>query len=89
MICPLCELCDDDLRNGPDSASVGVREVVICEGYQGDFHVACVRILPSLRRRGQAANHPAAVEWSAEGMNCGAGTWRCGACMRQRRSLVC
>ena len=41
VICPLCELCDDDLRDGPDSASMGVREVVICESCQGGFHVAC------------------------------------------------
>ena len=25
VICPLCELCDNDLRDGPDGASLGVR----------------------------------------------------------------
>ena len=48
VVCPLCELYDDDLRDGPDSTSVRIREVVICEGCQGGFHVACVRVLPSL-----------------------------------------
>jgi hypothetical protein len=28
VVCPLCELCDDDLRDGPDGTSVGTREVV-------------------------------------------------------------
>ena len=40
VICPLCELCDDDLRAGPDGTSVGSREVMMCEGCQGRFHVA-------------------------------------------------
>jgi len=85
VICPLCELYDDDLRNGPDGTSVGVREVVICEGCQGGFHVACVRALQSLRRRGLEANHPAAVQWTEAGMTRGPSTWRCGACMDEGR----
>ena len=40
VVCPLCELYDDDLRDGPDGTPVGTREVVICEGCQGGFHVA-------------------------------------------------
>ena len=64
---------------------MGDREVVICEGCQGGFHVACIRALPSLRRRNLAANHPAAVEWSEAGMSRGAGTWRYGACVKEGR----
>ena len=55
VVCQLCELCDDNLRDGPDGTPIGTREVVICEGCQGGFHVACVRVLPSLRRRGKAS----------------------------------
>jgi hypothetical protein len=68
VVCQLCELYDDDLRDGPDGTTVGTREVVLCEGCQGGLHVACVRALQSLRRRGLAANQPAAVEWTATGM---------------------
>ena len=39
--------------------------------------------MPSLRRRSLAANHPAAIEWSTEHMQRGAGTWRCGACVKE------
>ena len=56
-----------------------------CEGCQAGFHVACVRALPSLRRRGLAANHLAAIEWSVAGMIWGTGTWRCGACVDEGR----
>ena len=55
-----------------------------CVG-QGGFHVACVRALQSLRRRGLAANHPAAVQWTEAGMTRGPSTWRCGACMDEGR----
>ena len=84
-VCPLCELCDNDLRDGPNGAPVGTHEVVICEGCQGGFHVMCVRVLPSLCRRGQAASHPFTVEWSVGGMNRGAGTLRCGVCANEGR----
>ena len=85
VVCPLCELCDDNLHDGPDGAPVGTCEVVICEGCQGGFHVTCVWVLPSLCWCSQAANHPATVEWSVEGMNRSAGMWHCVACINEGR----
>ena len=87
VICPLCGLCDDNLRDGPDGASVGVQDVVLCKGCQGGFRVTymCAMLSESLRRRSLAANHPAAIEWSTEHMQRGAGTWRCAACVKEGR----
>ena len=59
--------------------------MVICEGCQGGFHVACAQALPSLRRRGLGANHLAAIEWSVAGMTRGTSMWCCGACVDEGR----
>ena len=89
LVCPLCELCDDDLHDDPDGESVGLRELVVCEGCQGGFHVACVRALPPLRRPPQPADHRAAIDWSTTHMQRGSGTWRCKACVKEGRWGVC
>ena len=85
LVCPLCELCDDDLRDDAEGRSVGSRELVVCEGCQSGFHVACVRALPSLRRLPLPAGHPAAVDWTEAHMQRGSGTWQCGACVKEGR----
>ena len=61
VVCLLCELCDDNLCDGPGSMSVRTCEVVICDGCQGGFHVACICALQSLRQHGLEANHLAVV----------------------------
>ena len=81
----MCELCDDDLRNGSDGAPVGFCELVVCEGHQGGFHVACVRALLSLRRGSLPDGHPVAIDWSTEHMQRGARLRRCGACVKEGR----
>ena len=58
MVCPLCELCDDNLQDGLDGTPVRTCEVVICEGCEGGFHVACVQALLPLCCCALVVNHP-------------------------------
>ena len=76
LVCPLCGLCDDDLRVTAEGLTAGSRDLVVCEGCQGGSHAACVRALPSLRRPPLPAGHPAALEWPMVNMGRGSGTWR-------------
>ena len=65
--------------------SVGLRELVVCEGCLEGFHVACVHALPLLRRPPLPVGHPAALDWSTAHMQREAGTWRCGAVVKEGR----
>ena len=83
LVCPLCGLCDDDLRDTAQGLTIGSRELVVYEGCQGGFHVDCMRAVPSLRRPPLPAGHPAALDWLMVNMGRGSGTWRCGACVQE------
>ena len=83
LVCPLCGLCDDDLHGTAEGLTVSSCELVFCECCQGGFHVACVRVLPLLRRPPLPMGHPAALDWPMMNMGRGSGTWRCGACVQE------
>ena len=58
---------------------------MLCGGCQGGFHVACARALPSLCRGSLPDGNPSTIDWSTAHMQRGAGTWRCGACVKEGR----